>query len=100
MPKIEIELTDDQMKKVEILKSQGISIGEAVELLLEVQHEALAQVEEQKDDENILEKIQETHTDAEIKTQLLKKNFDDTQTYDRTVQDTKHHVKWSDVFNL
>lgn len=100
MAKIEIELTEEQLEKVEILKSKGVNVGEAIDLLFEVQHEALAQIEEQKQEENLLEKISDTGFDSEIKAELLKKNFDETETYDRSVQDAKHKVKWSNFFKL
>ena len=39
--KMEIELTEEQAKKVEILKSNGISVGEAIDMLFEVKEKAI-----------------------------------------------------------
>ena len=100
MTKIEIELTDDQLKKVEILKSKDVSVGQAIDLLFEVQHEALAQIEEQNDEDNIMEKMKNTNFDIEIKQRIMKENFEENETYDKTVLDAKHKLKWSEFFKF
>lgn len=100
MPKMEIELTDDQLKKVEILKSEDISVGDAIDLLFEVKDEVSNQIEEKKDDAAFIEKINEPGFDLENKVGNLKKNFDDTETYERTVQNAKHGIKWSKFFKF
>ena len=99
MTKMEIEFTEEQLEKVEILKSKDISVGEAIEILFKIQDEALAQIEDQND-ENIWEKLQDTGFDLKIKQELLKKQYSETETYDRSVQDTKHKIKWSEFFNF
>lgn len=100
MAKMEIELTDEQMEKVEILKSKNIDVGQAIDLLFEVQHQIIAQVEEQPYDEKLLEKISDAGFDSDIKQVLLKMNFDDDETYDKTVQIAKHNLKWSKFFKF
>ena len=97
---MEIELTEEQLEKVEILKSKDISVGQAIELLFEIQNEALTQIEDQTEDENIITKVKNNTLDTKIKSELLRKEYEETETYDRTVQDAKHKVKWSEIFNL
>lgn len=100
MPKIEIDLTDAQLDKVEILKSKDIDVGQAIDLLFEVQNEALAQLEEQKQANNLIEKIKDNTLDSEIKKELLKENYGENETYDKTVQTAKHGIKWSKYFKI
>lgn len=100
MVKMEIELTDEQFERVEILKSKGVDVGQAIDLLFGLQGEIISQVEEQKNEEILLEKISDAGFDAEIKQQLLKKNYQEDKTPDRLIQDTKQKVKWSKFFKL
>ena len=100
MVKMEIELTEEQLEKVEILKSNGFDVGQAIDLLFDVQHEIKDQIEENDADGNIWEKIQDTGFDLKIKAELLKKNFDESESYDRTVNDAKHKVKWSEFLKF
>lgn len=102
MPKIEIELTDEQQEKVNILKDEGISVGEAIDLLFEVKEEALAQMETVDDDLKILEKIKDMSLDVENKTEVLEENYGDAEkTYEIRAQDIKHKIKWGrDVFKF
>ena len=62
MAKMEIELTEDQLEKVEILKSKDISVGEAIDLLFEVQHEIKDQLKGEDSEEELIEKISEYST--------------------------------------
>lgn len=98
MPKMEIELTEEQLEKVENLKAKNISVGQAIDLLYEVQNEALSQLEEQSHDEGFIDKIKDTALDSEIKEVLLNKNYSESETYDKTLQTTKHKIKWSSFF--
>lgn len=100
MAKMEIELTDEQMEKVEILKSKGVDIGEAIDLLFGLQNEIIGQFEEQKQEKNLMEKITDSTFDSKIKAELLKKNYDEDKSYDLSVLDAKHKVKWSEFFKL
>ena len=96
MEKMEIELTEEQLKKVEILKSENISIGDAIDLLFEVKEEISNQIE----DKDLIEKMNEAGFDLSNKTENLKKNYGDAETYDRNVHDAKHGVKWSKFFKF
>lgn len=98
MPKMEIELTDEQIKKVEILKSQDINIGEAIDLLFEVKNEVSNQIE--NSDENLIEKINHTGFDLDNKTENLKKNYEESETYDVSINSVKQGMKWNKFFKF
>lgn len=100
MAKVEIELTEDQLEKVEILKSKDISIGEAIDLLFEVHNEIIDQIKEQDSEEDIIEKINDEGYGVELKATVLKKNFEESETYEKAVRDTKQDVKWSKLFKF
>lgn len=100
MVKLEIELTEEQAEKLEILKSNDVDIGQGIDLLFGLQKEALNQIKEQKNEEIVLDEISDSTFDAKIKHELLIRNYDGTKTYDRTVQDTKHKIKWSEFFKF
>ncbi len=100
MVKMEIELSDEQFERFEILKSKGVDVGQAIDLLFGIQGEIISQLEEQNNEKNLLEKISDTGFDVEIKQQLLKKNYHEDKTPDRVIQDTKHNLKWSKSFKF
>lgn len=100
MKTMEIEFTDDQLEKIEILESKGIDVGQAIDLLFALQNEALNQIEDQKQKEGMIEKIKDTAIDADIKEGLLKKQYEESETYDKTLQTTKHKINWSKFFKL
>lgn len=98
MPKMEIEFTPEQMEKIKILESKDISVGQAIELLFEVQEEALNQIVEQKQDDGFIEKIKSTSMDYEIKETLLKSQYEEKETYDEAVFKAKTKINWSNIF--
>lgn len=100
MVKLEIELTDKQLEKFEILKSKGVDAGQAIDLLFGIQHEIIDQIEEQKHEDHLLEKISDTGFDSKIKQELLKENYDEHETYDESLQHAKHKIKWSEFFKF
>ena len=70
---MEIDFSDEQIKKIEILKSNGFTVGEAIDLLFNVQNEIKNQIEQNNHDEKILEKIQESDFDLKIKAEIFEK---------------------------
>ena len=73
---MEIELTEEQLEKVEILKSKDVDVGQAIDLLFELQHEAIAQIEDKQQDANVIENMDDDGFDAKIRAELLKRNYD------------------------
>ncbi len=100
MTKMEIELTDEQIEKIEILKDNGISVGQAIDLLFKVQNEIKTQVQENHPDEDILEKIENSDFDVNIKAEIIEKTEPKPETYDVAIEETRRKVKWSEFFKL
>lgn len=100
MTKMEIEFTDEQNEKIEILKDNGISVGQAIDLLFKVQNEIKTQIEENHPDDNIMEKIQNTDFDVNIKAEIMEKADNKPETYDVAIEETRRKVKWSEFFKL
>ena len=46
MPKMEFDLTAEQIEKVKILEENGISVGEAIDVLFEIKNKAIEQMDE------------------------------------------------------
>ena len=119
--KMKIELTDDQAKKVETLKENGIEVGEAIDMLFEIkekssQNEAeylnskLDQAnKERKELENKLEEVnreislysqlKDTSLDVDQKLKILEKDYGEVdESYEMKVQDVKHNINWTREF--
>ncbi len=119
--KMEIELTEEQAKKVEILKSNGISVGEAIDMLFEVKEKAITMRKEfldarisnaQKEKAELENRI----SDLDQSIELLNKLNDDNlnleekhmilenergtgdESYEMRVQRVKHNVSWAKDF--
>ena len=100
MTKMDIEFSDEQIEKIEILKDNGISVGQAIDLLFKVQNEIKTQVEENHPDEDILEKIENSDFDVNIKAEIMEKADNKPETYDVAIEETRRKVKWSEFFKL
>ena len=91
--KIEIELTDDQLKKVEELESQDISVRQAIDMLYEARQKAQSEFEVMDKKLALLDKVSEV--DVENKAENLDENFGESgKTYEMKAQDLKHKIKW------
>lgn len=109
--KMEIELTDEQAKKIDILKENGIEVGEAIDMLFEMNNtfidnkiikaqEEKAELEEklsQIDEElSLFNKLKDTSLDSSQKQKIVEKEYGTIdKTYDESVQDAKHKFKWT-----
>ncbi|MDO5823311.1 hypothetical protein [Methanobrevibacter sp.] len=99
MNKIEIELTDEQLEKVEHLQSQDISVGKAIDMLFEIKEKALPEIEQIDKEISLLEKVKETTFDVDNKAEILDENYGDSEkTYEMKIQDVKHKIKWGKEF--
>ena len=118
--KMDIELTDEQAEKVKILEENNISVGEAIDILFEMKdnitkHSGLyldsriARAEEEKaeleakinrieEDLSLFEKLKGTALDVNEKQKLVEKTYIQEESYDKTLQNAKHNVKWSTKF--
>lgn len=116
--KMEIELTDEQAKKVEILKENGMDVGDAVDALFEMKDmikdqgtsavtyrlnkvtQEKAELEKRMEalDEEIsfFNKLKDTSLDVDQKLKIVEKEYGTTsKTYDESVQNAKHKFKWT-----
>ena len=109
--KMEIELTDEQAEKIEILKENDISVGEAIEMLFEVKNTIVENriIKANEEKAELEEKLSKIDEEISLFTQLKDSTLDTTQkqkivekeygtidkTFDETVQDAKHKFKWT-----
>lgn len=116
--KMEIELTDEQAKKVEILKENGMDVGEAIDALFEMKemvkfssesivNERIRRANEEKvaleakmnkiDEElSFFEMLTDSSLDSTQKQKMVENEYGKiNKTYDESVQDAKHKFKWS-----
>lgn len=118
--KMDIELTDEQFEKVKILEENNISVGEAIDILFEMKDNItkqsglyldsrIARAEEEKaeleakinrieEDLSLFEKLKGTALDVNEKQKLVEKAYIQEESYDKTLQNAKHNVKWSTKF--
>lgn len=119
--KMEIELTDSQAEKVESLKANGISVGEAIEMFFEMKEdinrqsdayienkiskankrkaELEAELSKVDDEIKLYEDLKDSPQDHAKKQKILQKAVLENDTYDKYVQKTKRKYKWSmDIF--
>ena len=119
--KMEIELTDNQAEKVESLKANGISVGEAIEMFFEMKEdinrqsdayienkiskankrkaELEAELSKVDDEIKLYEDLKDSPQDHAKKQKILQKAVLENDTYDKYVQKTKRNYKWSmDIF--
>ncbi len=116
--KMEIDLTDEQAEKVEILKENGIEVGEAIDILFEMKEamvdssnqvidSRIDKVNQEKldlekrlseiDDEiSFFEKLKDNSINPIQKQKIIGKDYGEiAKTYDESVQDEKHKFKWT-----
>ena len=115
--KMEIELTDSQLERVKSLESEGISVGEAIDMLFDIKEDIshntnllidtkISKANKEKaelqnrldklDEEiSLFSKLKDSTLDVEQKQKLVEKEYLETETFDKKVQDAKHDFKWS-----
>ena len=119
--KMEIELTEEQARKVEILQSNGISVGEAIDMLFEVKEKAISIRKEildarisnaQKEKEelenkianldksiSLLNKLNDDDLDLEEKHRIVENEHGTgDESYEMKIQRVKHNVSWAKDF--
>lgn len=98
MPKMEFDLTEEQIEKVKILEENGISVGEAIDVLFEIKNKAIEQMDEIDENMDVITQIA-TSRDADKKIELMEKAYADSEkTPEMKIQDVKHKVKWGRDF--
>ena len=93
MTKMEIEFTDEQLEKIELLESYDIGVGDAIDMLFEVRDRVLSIIEDIDENTGVTVSDEDSKADnAEETPQNTRK------TYDEALQDYKHHVSWAKDF--
>jgi hypothetical protein len=93
MTKMEIEFTDEQLEKIELLESYDIGVGDAIDMLFEVMDRVLSIIEDIDENTGVTVSDEDSKSDnAEETPQNAGK------TYDEALQDYKHHVSWAKDF--
>lgn len=115
---MEIELSEEQAKKVEILQENDIDVGQAIDILFEMKEfviesstslleyrkseaakekvELEAKLAKVDDQLSFLEKLSDNTLDASQKQRIIEKEYGIiNKTYDERVQNAKHNFKWS-----
>ena len=103
MTKMEIDLTPEQIEKVEILKANGISIGEAIDMLFEIKEKALSDIETFDDSKiGLLAILNDDMFNVDEKSELLDENYSASEkTYELKAQEVKTKISWAkDIFNF
>ena len=118
---ITAELNDEQFEKYELMKENGMEIGDAIDLIFnlrdelklnndELLEERLAQLNNKKqsleeemakvDQElGVIDKLKDTALDFEAKNEILEKEYAAIdETYEMKVQELKRGLKWSKLF--
>ena len=98
MAKMEFDLTEGQIEKVNELEEHGISLGEAIDLLFEIKDEALHQMDEVDENIDLVTTIAES-MDANKKIEFMEKAYGDSEkTPELKIQEVKHKVSWGRDF--
>ena len=100
---MEFDLTPEQIKKVEILKANGIDIGDAIDMLFEIKEKALDDIKTFDEEKiNFIAKLKDEMLDVEEKTEALDENYSDSEkTYELKAQEVKTKISWAkDIFNF
>ena len=121
MAKMEIELTEEQLKKVEILQKNDIDVGSAIDMLFEIKEKSYQQeaeylnnkleqannekkeLEEKLDEVNkeisLYSQLKDTSLDVDQKLKILEKDYGEVDaSYEMKVQDVKHNINWTRKF--
>ena len=120
---ITAELNDEQFKKYEVMKENGMEIGDAIDLIFDLRdefeinydellEERLAILNDKKqalEDEmakvdqelGVIDKLKDTALDFEAKNEILEKEYATIdETYEMKVQAHKRGVKWGKFFEV
>lgn len=116
--KMEIEVTDAQAEKIQILKDNDIGVGEAIDILfdmketIEIQSDIVldSKIKEVNDKKaelereiaeldkqmSVFDKLKDTSLDVGQKQKIVEKEYGQLdKTFDEFILDAKHNFKWS-----
>ncbi|WP_405304423.1 hypothetical protein [Methanobrevibacter sp.] len=94
-----IELTEEQLEKVETLEANNISVGEAIDMLFKIKEDIELNAPTE-DDIDLLSKLI-TSVKSSEKEKIVEKEYTESKTYDDQIQKVKRNISWSrDFFNF
>lgn len=94
-----IELTEEQLEKVETLEANDISVGEAIDMLFKIKEDFKLNAPTEEDID-LLSKLVSSVKSTE-KEKIVEKEYTETKTYDDQIQKVKRNLSWSrDFFNF
>ena len=116
--KMEIDVTDGQAEKIQTLRDNDISVGEAIDILFEMKEsieaesdmllesrikeasEKKAELEKEIEDldkqMSVLDKLKDASLDVGQKQKIVEKEYGKVdKTFDEVIMDAKHKFRWS-----
>ena len=116
--KMEIDVTDGQADKIQTLRDNDISVGEAIDILFEMKEsieaesdmllesrikeasEKKAELEKEIEDldkqMSVLDKLKDASLDVGQKQKIVEKEYGKLdKTFDEVIMDAKHKFRWS-----
>ena len=116
--KMEIDVTDGQAEKIQTLRDNDISVGEAIDILFEMKEsieaesdmllesrikeasEKKAELETEVEDldkqMSVLDKLKDASLDVGQKQKIVEKEYGQIdKTFDEVIMDAKHKFRWS-----
>ncbi len=102
MAKIEIELTDEQIEKLnELEKEHQVDLGQLIDNFYEARTMVSSEIENFEKNTSVASKVKENSLDVENKAENLEDNFTYTETYEVKIKDARHKISWArDIFKL
>lgn len=102
MAKIEIELTDEQIEKLQSLSKDEIDFGKAIDDYFAAREQVSKRIDELESHPSFAGKIVDNALDVENKAENLDENYGEgEETYEIKVNDVKHSISWAkDFFKL
>ena len=93
-----IELTEEQLEKVETLEANGINVGEAIDMLFKIKEDVEVNAPKYENEIDVISKLKDTTLDVEQKREILEKDYSDLKTYDDQTQAFKRNISWARDF--
>ena len=102
MVKIEIELNDEQLEKLNSLTKDDIDFGEIIDNYFDARKKLSQQIELLEEDASLSDKIVKNTLDVKNKSEILDKNYNESDaSYEIKIQDFKHNISWvKDFFKI
>ena len=99
MPKIEFDLTEEQLEKVKVLKDNGIGVGDAIDQLFEIKDVALKHLDNVEKSVIFVEQLKNSSMDSSEKVEVVKERYaNEGKDPDDAIREVKEKVNWGRDF--